>query len=824
MGVQGARFADPNPIFGRADELDAVRTALRCPTHRLVTLTGRGGVGKTRLAIEIVAQLAEAVETTVVALAGVSGSAYVLAEIAPALGVAPMANVDAREAVVARLQDDDHLLVLDNFEHVLDAAPLLVELLDRCGGLRILVTSQTPLHLRCERVVSIDPFPVPTEFHGDLDELVNQPAVATYLERASAVDLRFELDAANGPVVLELCRRLEGLPLAIELAAARAATLPAGEILKRFDRAGIGLLHRPRADVPGRHHGLDAAIAWTYGLLPPAEQRLLRRASVIAGTFDLDAVLALARPTDGSSVAAETDTDTIDALATLIDFHLIDPVAGARYAIASSIRAYAAAQRDEAGESAEVRSRHVAFRARQARNTAAGEGSGEAAALLASLDADHDDLQAALRSALDAGWADDALDLTCGLATLWDARGYLPAHETLLEESLALGERAGADPVRMVDGLLASALLGLHQTARVTPDVLVSRVERAEALARAGSDPAVTLRVLSAWMLITPSTGDVGRASAAVVEGLELAERTGNRGALRRIQVWAGMLAHLSGDVVEAVRLGCTALASARRHDDRATIVRAAMLLGPLEDQLPDELQDLPSSASLLELAREAGMPLYVTMLRTRLVSEAITAGDLPTSRRHALEALASARSMPGSQIVGFDLMAIVRLASASGDHGFAARIQGTLRSSEADLRQTLAQVQFDRYANSVTASREALGTDRFEAEARAGAALTRAQAVEAALTYVRGSTEAAASPHPRAEDPLERTGQPILTERQLEVLTLLADGLSNKEIAARLGLSPKSVMHHTTAIYRAIGAHGRSEATAWAFRAGITG
>ncbi len=821
----GALIAAWSPMFGRDAEVDHLRDLLRSPLVRLVSLTGRGGVGKTRLAVEFAAIMVDlGVPTTVVALAGVSAADHVLGEIAPALGVTSVANADISDTVVAYLSDDDHLLVLDNFEHLLEAAPVLGELLDRCPGLRILVTTQAPLHLRSERVVAVAPFPIPSPGE-DLAVLAEEPAVATYAERASAVDRHFELSAENAPAVVELCRRLEGLPLAIELAAARAVTLPAAEILRRLDDSGLDLLQRTRADAPERHHELRAAIAWTYERLSPSQQRQLRRISVFSGTFDIDAAIAL----DHVGGNDDSSLQVLDQLTTLVDFHLVDPIADTdpiRFVIPSSIRAFAAAELEASGEADEVRLRHRTFRACQARRVADVDGiaSGTDEGLVHRLEADHDDINAVLLGALDAEAGVVALDVVGGLAVVWDARGYHRAQEVLLERALALGARQGADAARMVGALVASAELGLRHRSDLESEALVARLQQAEVLARANNDDDQLLRVLSAWMLVAPSTGDVGRAALAIGEGLQLAARPANDHWLRHIQVWAGMFAHLIGDDPRAVELGTAALDAARRHGDRATIVRAAMLLEPLRDRHPEQLAQVPSNAETLELARSVGMPFYEALLLPRLVGDTARTGDLEASARWAVDTLNMSRSMPGSTIVGFHLMALALFASARGDHDRVAHFHGVIRSRLPELERMLAADQMERFTSAVETSLAEIGTSAFDTEADLGAERSWAEGVQVALSYVQATITSVTTPDPPAAQLGTDSGAEKLTVRQLEVVRLLAHGLSNKEVAAQLKITPKSVMHHTTAIYQAIGVRGRSEATAWAFRTGVVG
>ncbi len=820
LGGRGLRWdsLDASTMFGRAELVGDVLDALDEHEGRLVTVTGRGGVGKTRLAAEVVREAAHRRPdrpVTVVELAGLAQPELVLVELAARLG-APALEGDPLDHLVTRLRADQHLVLLDSFEHVAGAGAAVSELIGRCPGLRVLVTSQMPLRLRRERVVVVPPLPVPSADETDLDVLSAQPAVAAYAERAAAVDARFTLDAANAPCIAELCRRLEGLPLAIELAAARAASLPAGEIIRHLDVAELDLLQRRRPDAPARHENLRAALDWTYGLLSPSEQALLRRLSVLVGPFTID---------DMVEMSSQTTAEAVDDFVSLVDLHLVDPVVGtdpARFELPSSIRRFAEDELAATGD-VDVRRRHVEVRAAQARDVGPGIEPADAATGLAEALPEQDDLHAALRHAVQIGAMSDALALLVVLAQLWHLRGYQPAHEALMEEVLAGAEGAGADPVDLANALLWSALLGLrHRTTR-PPEALVERITRAEELAAVADDDAARIRALSTWILVAPLTGDLDRAADAAERGLALAEGVDVPRWIDGMKVWAGMLAHQTGDDDRAIALGSEAITGARRRGDRATVLRATMLLLPLKISRPELVVEVPSSLEALEIAREIGEPFFEALLLPRVVIESSRRGDLDAARRWTLAMLRMARGMPQSPLVGFHLIAVAEVAETLGDAERAAFFHGSIRRLQAVLEAHLPPTDLAAHRAVLDRAREVLGSEAFEAAALRGEAVDLPSAVEAAIAYLKEADDPSASP---VVDPdqTRRESAVVLTERQREVLRQLASGLSNKEIATRLGVSPKTVMHHTTAIYERLGVRGRSEATAWAYRHGLVG
>lgn len=805
-------------VYGRATDVARLVGMLTPGSSTLVTITGRGGVGKTALAGEVVRTLDDMERSAWVSLAGVTEPDLVLSEIATALGAHLEPGDDLDDAVVAILGNGSPLLVLDNAEHLIASAPVLGELLRRCPELRVLVTSQAPLRLQDEHVVALSPLPVP-DVTAPLRELESQPAVAAYCQRARAVAQDFALTEDNAAAVAELCRRLEGLPLAIELAAARAASLPATEILRRIGTDdGLGLLRRRRGDVPTRHHGVTEAIDWTYRLLSSGERRALRRLSTVVGTFDVDSAVGLLQDDGGG----RADADALDELSALVDFHLIDPVRDAeppRYSMPDSIRSFARAELDRRGETADLQRLRLRIRSQQSRVVAAGTEPGTEERLGRRIEADRDDLLDAMRTAISLGFADDALDIGRGLGEHWDLRGYGPVQRELLDSALELGERIGADPVRITNATLWSAYLELRHSSDADHEVQRTRIRRAEQIARDSGDDATLFHAQCVWLLTAPVTGDLEQASAAAELGFQLAEQNDDEAWRAVISVWAAMLAGLCGDDERAVQLGTEALTAARRNGDNETVVRASMLLGAFPARLPERVPGMPSATELLELTRELGMTYYEAVAVVRMVEISIRLQDRDGATRWMAEALEVARTIPASPQVGFHLMAVTSTAHLCGDPERAAFFFGTIRESFERLMPFVAESQRERHHAMLDDLRSTLGEQEFERQAASGALLSRGEAVDEAIRYIAQLRAPAVDGAEPATDPdlapLDR-----LTARQLEVLRLLAAGMSNKDIAAELGVRAKTVMHHTAAIYRELGVRGRGEAAAVAFRA----
>jgi DNA-binding CsgD family transcriptional regulator len=509
----------------------------------------------------------------------------------------------------------------------------------------------------------------------------------------------------------------------------------------------------------------------------------------------------------------------------LVDLHLVDPVPGSdpsRFTVPESIRTFARAELAGLGETDAVERLRIRIRSRQAGAVAEGTESSHGEGGVRAIEADRDDLLDALSSALDHGLADDALDIARGLGAHWDLRGYGRLQEELLDRTLELGERAAGDPSKLANAMLWSGFLGLRHSASADPETLVGRIRQAEQIARLARDDTAIFHAQCVWLLVTPFSGDLVRAKEASEEGLHLAEVNRNPAWRSTIQVWAGMLANLTGDQEMAVQMGMAALEEARRSGDQETIVRVVMLLSPIADRFPDEVRGLPSTEQTIALTRELGLEFYEALLLVRMVHEALRRDGVDAAVEWMAQSLDIARTMLSSPVVGFDLMAMVHLAHALGDPDRAACFHGVVRDSLPVLERFMPEPQLVKHHAVLDSARAALGTDRFDMYEELGAALSWGDAVEEAITYVEGSrTSAGVEP---ASPSLDVTVQSEngLTARQTEVLRLLAAGLSNKEIAAALGVRAKTVMHHTTAIYRALGVRGRSEATAVAFRTGM--
>jgi predicted ATPase len=563
--------ATMTPLVGRDQEAEVAGDLVLREGERLVTFTGPGGVGKSRLSLEVARLVGPAFADGVrfVDLAPIRSADLVATSIAAALGLRTSGGPLIAD-VKTYLRPRRLLMLLDNFEQVTEAAPLVSELLAIAPGLVVLVTSRTVLRLSGEHELSVAPLPTPPSDIGASGSLFaalgSYPSVLLFVERAHAAASGFELTNENATAVAEICRRLDGLPLAIELAAARVPLLPPQALLGLLDDR-MSVLTGGARDLPERQRTLRNTLDWSFSLLSPAEQALFSCLGVFPGTFGLDAAEAVGEAGGSPPPPESQDAEIIDTLSSLADASLIrseyrddQP----RFSMLGTVRDYARDRLRASGQWNEAHDRHGAYFLKFAESATAGlEGSGQVA-WLERLEAEHDNLGAAMSWFLDQGQAGQAHKLGAVTWRFWWLRGHV-------EEFGRYGRAIVANGEQLPPGQLGYANngLGLMLIASGDPGRALALFEDALTLFRASGDKLGIATTTGSLGHLTALRGEYGQARELLTESLALHRELGNNVSIALMHNFLGQIPLSQGDNDAADHLFRQGLEAARRVPDR---------------------------------------------------------------------------------------------------------------------------------------------------------------------------------------------------------------------------------------------------------------
>jgi non-specific serine/threonine protein kinase len=790
-GPVGAPFPSALTVLvGREQEIATVRRLLLRADIRLLTLVGPGGVGKTRLALAAATTADEdfADGAILVPLAAVPDPALVSAAIAQALEVRESGDRDLIAMLAAAVRGKHLLLVLDNLEHVLEATPIIAELLIACPNLKVLTTSRATLHISGEHALPVPPLALPSDASdASLGEITAAPAVRLFVARAQAVRPDFTLTATNASAVAAICRRLDGVPLAIELAAARITHLPAPALLHHLEQP-LPLLTGGSRDQPRRLQTMREAIGWSYDLLDHHEQALFRRLAIFSGGFTLEAAEQVSgvgsQVSDDMPVAPPATPDirhptpdtpsVLDTIGALVEKSLLtqtDQSSGEpRFGMLETIREYGLERLTESGEGAATCGAHAAYYLALAQEAESHLIAAGSATWVERLATERANLRTAVAWALRTGKTDAVLRLSGTILSFAYARGEPREGQQWLESALAAG--GDAAPEARVDALFTASALAQVR-------------------------------------------GDFGRSTALSEEGLAIARQHGYAFGEARALLALGITAEWQGDLdLAAARYGASRELM-RGCDERVRLPHWTVLpVANLADVAL--LRGDPALAAILAAEavagwREVGYLWGIAQALGTAADAASELGDLTQATRLYDEALLLWLDSDDGRGIAGTLAGIAGVVNSRGQPERAARLLGAAWgvAEVLGVRYLAHHVHAERV---LAATRTRLGDQAFETAWNEGRALTVEQAVAEARRLLT-SSPAGQAPLPAAR---------AISPRELDVLRLLVAGHHDREIAAALQISPRTVQTHIGSLFAKFGVNSRVELTAVSVRRGL--
>jgi predicted ATPase/DNA-binding CsgD family transcriptional regulator len=792
--------SQPTPLVGREREVTLGWSFLRGRHVRLLTLVGPGGVGKTRLGIEIAVQALPDFADGVcyVELTPVTDPALVVPTIAQTLGLGEDPEHTLQAALIDYLRDRSVLLVLDNFEQVLPAGKEIASLLAACPRIKVLVTSREPLRLRGEQEIQVQPLDLPQlskTSSPDLASLAANPAVALFLQRTIAVRPDFALTDANASAIAQVCVRLDGLPLAIELATARMKVLTPQALFARL-QSSLHILTGGPADLPSRQQTLRDTIEWSYNLLDEKEQLAFRCLAVLVGGSTIEAAEALCN-------------GPLDTLMSLVDKSLLrrvdHPNIEPRLAMLETIRQYALERLEESGVAEEVRRRHAEYflaLAEEAEPLLKGPDQIE---WLNRLDHDRDNLRAVLAWATMESPPDDRRPTTARslekstiglkvagcLLRFWQVRGPLSEGHEWLARLLALDDLSG-------------------------PAATSGDIERMKARARA---LATAGRI--AYLMSYPTC------RAYYAEYRDLCRTLGDRAGMAAALMGMANLSLEKGDTDEAFSIYEECLAISREIGSKPGVAGALNNISMVEIVRGnyDHAEQLMSEG--LEIIRQVGDKERIATMTDGLGRILLRKGELERAASTINSSLMMVTEMQDSWATAYSLEGLAEVACAQGKPNRVAQLLGAAEAYYKNMRGRLDYLDIETYDRSVAAARALLGDQAYDVAFADGYGKTAGQAAafeeptagrKAESSRQKAAVDSGVTSNPGyPQGAAIRNWESVLSARELEVLRLVAQGLSDADIAAQLFLSRHTVNAHLRNIYSKLGVTSRSAATRYA-------
>jgi predicted ATPase/class 3 adenylate cyclase/Tfp pilus assembly protein PilF len=712
-------------FIGREWELEDVKQWLS--TTRLLTLTGPGGAGKTRLAVQVAADLTEEFRDGVffVALASISEAGLVASAMAQSLGITESPNRSILDSLKENLQQKSMLIVLDNFEQVMAAASLVVDILAACSQITMLVTSREVLRVRGEHEYPISPLSLPNSSElPPLEALSQYPAIELFVQRAQAIKPDFVITRETALAVTEICRRLDGLPLAIELAAARVKVLSPQGILAQMNHR-LQFLTGGARDLPARQQTLRNTIAWSYNLLSETEQSFFRRLSVFVGGCTFVAAQALAEDPDSA----------LDLLESLLDKSLLQRIEGtfteSRFGMLELLREFGLEQLESCEERTAIQLRHATYFLSLAEQAETKLQSAERLEWMNDMEQEHDNLRAALEWSKTAdGMGDVCLRLAAALGLFWEAHGYFSEGRDQL--SAVLSTNTGRERTLGRAKLLARAAeLAYRQSDySATTELAAESFEISRELKDEQG-------IASALIKIGDAAAEVGNFAGAARcfdEALTIWRRLDDKRGMARALINLGFAALRAGDIRLAEARLEEALSLHRALNDIRGMGFALSGLGDVAVHEGDYVRARRLVEESLELRRQAGNKWGIGVSLGILALIAMRQRDWQEAVAELGESLQVRREIGDKSGSAWCLERLAEIAQTNGNPEKAARVFGAAAALRASVGSVMDPLDQSDYATNVLALRSALGDTRFDALLEKGGALTLEEAIAFAL------------------------------------------------------------------------------------------
>ena len=726
--VPGNLAAPITSIVGREVEVARLVERLAMERMRLLTLTGPPGIGKTRLAVEVALRVLDRFEDGVffVPLAHVRDPYMVAPAIAEALGMRDTGVRPTVESLKAYLQDKNMLLLLDNFEQVIDAAPAVVSLLQGAPGLKVVVTSRAALNVLGEQQFPIPPLHLPelTEL-PDPEALLDYPSIRLFVERAQACNPAFELTAANAPAVAAICARLDGLPLAIELVAARVKLLPPQALLPRLSNS-LSFVKGGHKDLPARQQTLQDAIAWSYDLLDEGEKVLFARLSVFSGGSTLNAIEAVC------NAHGDLALDTLEGVQSLSDKSLLVQGLGRdeepRFSMLATIHEYASEQLRQCGKVEVLRDLHLQYYLAMSQAADQQVQGNQQTVWFARLKSEHGNLRAAIERTFEREHWDMAAVLTSHLEFFW-RQGYPGEGRRWLERLLPHAD--SIPPASM-----GRVYVALGQFANDHGDLAQADewLGRAIEIGQSLGNKEIVARALDNLAWGTMIRGGFERAEAYGRQALAIYDELGYKHRAARTLYILGGIAAYGNRLEEAARLFARVIALSRELGQVESLTGGLNALGVTEHFLGKHEAAMSHYMECLALARQVGLPVHIAPVTGNIGKLFRKMGDYEQSRKYLVEGMLLNQSLGFKDNIAETLVDFAELASAEGQHERAARIYGAGERLLAELGMPFPALAANEMQAYIAQTRAALGEPRYQELWAEGSKLTNDQAVDYAL------------------------------------------------------------------------------------------